>query len=61
MRLVLRTFGVVVVAGLLVSCSHKPLGDRPEKYDESGYGPGVFSGSDGSFTIVGNTKKKKRY
>ncbi|MDF1721835.1 MAG: hypothetical protein P1U65_14280 [Minwuia sp.] len=61
MHLTLRVFMTLVAAALLVSCAHQPLENEPEKYDASGYGPGVLSGPDGSFTILGGTKKKKRY
>ena len=47
------------VVGLMVGCSHQPLDEQPPKYGELGEGPGVFSGADGKFVIIGNSKKRK--
>lgn len=61
MQLPLRGILMLVATGLLVGCTHQPLENAPEPHGASGHGPGVFSGADGSFTILGDTKKKKRY
>jgi hypothetical protein len=61
MRHLLRIAFASVAVGLLAGCSHTPLQEQPPQHGEIAPGPGVFSGADGSFTIVGDSKRKKRY
>lgn len=53
----------IAATGLLFGCGeHVPLDEAPPpaagEFEE---GPGVFSGSDGGFYIVGGDRKKRKY
>ena len=52
---------MVFAAGLLVGCGpHQPLQDAPDKHGEIPSGPGVFTGADGGWYLLGGPEKKKR-
>lgn len=58
-----RSLLAILVAGgfALTACDHQPLDEAPPapagEFEE---GPGLFSGADGGFYIVGGPDKKKR-
>lgn len=60
MRRLLRPLVPVGVAvGLLAGCGpHQPLDDPPPMHGELKPGPGVFTGSEGKFVILGGKKKR---
>lgn len=51
---------LLVGFGLLAGCSHQPLGEQPEQFGEIPDGPGLFSGADGGFYLVGGGKRKRQ-
>jgi hypothetical protein len=59
MRHLLRIALASAAIGLLVGCAHQPLDEQPPQHGELAPGPGLFSGSDGGFIIVGDSKTKK--
>lgn len=63
MRLLLRPLVLAGVAvGLLAGCGpHQPLDDQPPQHGEIAPGPGVFTGADGKFDLLGGSKKKRTY
>lgn len=60
MRKLLGTVILGAAVGLIAGCSHQPIQDPPPQHGEIPEGPGVFSGSDGKFYILGGPEKRKR-
>lgn len=61
MRLLLAVPAMVLAVGILAGCGpHQPLQDKPDKHGEIPSGPGVFTGSDGGWYLLGGPEKKKR-
>lgn len=63
MKKLVSILGLCSVIGLLAACgAHQPLDERPPapagEFEE---GPGLFSGADGGFYLVGNSDKKRTY
>jgi hypothetical protein len=61
MRRLLRIAMFGAAVGLLAACSHEPLDDRPPEHGEIPPGPGLFSGAEGGFDLLGGKSKKRRY
>lgn len=61
MKVLLRIAVAGFAVGLLAGCEHQPLDEQPPQHGEIAPGPGLLTGSDGAFIIIGESKQKKRY
>lgn len=62
MKQALRFALVLGAAGLLISCTHEPFDEAlPPLPGEIGDGPGLISGAEGGFYIVGGDRRKRKY
>jgi hypothetical protein len=54
-------FVLLLATGLsLAGCSHQPLDEEPDQFGEIPDGPGLFSGAEGGFDLIGSSRQKRR-
>jgi hypothetical protein len=60
MRRLLRMALLGAAVGLLAGCSHQPLDEKPDEFGEIPSGPGLFTGAEGGFDLLGGDRRRRR-